>query len=288
MVTALFIIIVFIFGLVLGSFFNVCIYRLPRADISIIKPPHSFCPNCTKPIKWFDNIPLVSFILLKGHCRYCREPISLRYPLVELLTAALFAYSFYHLIVKSEQVTALVIATFLVTIYLVSVLVIITFIDFEFRIIPDEITIPGIIIGLIVSTIFPLLQPPLRFIDGNHIPLIGLVSALVGMVAGGGVVYLVGVVGKLVFRKEAMGFGDVKLLMMVGAFLGWESVIYIFFLACFIGALAGITSWIITREHYIAFGPYLSLAAIIVIFFKPYLVIFTTQTYPDFIRSLFL
>jgi leader peptidase (prepilin peptidase)/N-methyltransferase len=278
--------IVFIFGLLFGSFLNVCIYRLPRQGSIIF--PASHCPNCKHNIRWFDNIPLLSFLALGGKCRYCKTPINFRYPLVELLTGLLFLYAFIFHIGHLDSLGKESIINFIISVYLISTLIIITFIDFEFQIIPDEISISGIFIALILSGIFPHLLEPVPLAK-NMSPVLGSVlSALVGAVTGGGIIYLVGVLGKLVFRKEAMGFGDVKLMAMLGGILGWEAIIYVFFIGCFLGAIVGGISWFITRKHYLPFGPYLALGVLVMRFFAPSVVNFAMETYPRFIRNLFL
>lgn len=272
--------IIFILGLVIGSFLNVCIYRLPRLGKSPLRG-FSRCPRCHTPIKWYDNIPLLSYLLLKGRCRTCQSSISIRYPLVEILTALLFVWAAYQVTkCDSQQLIRLSI-----NLFLLSALIISTFVDLEFRIIPNEITIPGIVIAPIVSFIFPILHEPLSFLPtclwqaGSHID--GLVASLAGMIMGGGIVYLVGVFGKLIFRKEAMGLGDVKLMCFLGGFLGYESIVFVFLLACILGSLAGIFSWLITKDHYIAFGPYLALSAVAMLFFKKSITHFTYVTYPE-------
>lgn len=289
----LYLVIVFLVGLIIGSFLNVCIYRIPKAGMSVVTP-RSHCPKCGQTIRWFDNIPLLSYLLLKGKCRYCRTPISWRYPLVELLTALCFTYAFtYHFpnpylpagqagLANMESIIP-----FIVSIYLISTLIIISFIDFDLRIIPDELSISGIVIALILSIIFPnLLESAVLFGHKGSI-IASVISCIAGIIAGGGIIYLVGVLGKLVFRKEAMGFGDVKLMAMLGGFLGWEAIIYVFFIGCFFGAIVGIISWLITREHYLPFGPYLALGALLMRFFHPQITYFVAKTYPEFIRNLF-
>jgi leader peptidase (prepilin peptidase)/N-methyltransferase len=277
--------VVFIFGAVFGSFLNVCIYRLPRSGMSIIKPS-SRCPKCERPIRWFDNIPLLSYLLLLGRCRHCKNPISLRYPLVELLTALLFTFAFAHHFSGTDPITRNTIVGFAISIYLIAALIVITFIDFEFRIIPDEISLSGIVIALIVSLAFPSIISPLWFFNSESTFVTAFVPSLFVVVTGGLLIYLVGVFGKIIFRKEAMGFGDVKLMAMLGGFMGWEAVLYVFFLGCLFGAVVGIISWMVTKDHYLAFGPYLALGALVMIFFGPEIKIFTTQTYPEFIRNL--
>ena len=287
---------VFLFGIIIGSFLNVCIYRLPRAGMSILKPG-SFCPGCKTPIRWYQNIPLFSFLALRGKCAKCSVRIPLRYPLVELLTGALFVLSAYWYLPDLAVIRAGLspfdnlmdgerMVRFAVTIYLISILIVATFIDIEFRIIPDELTISGVILALLVSAFFPFLHKAIFPSLPSFVS--GLIGALAGIIVGGGVIYLVGIFGKLVFRKEAMGFGDVKLMAFLGGFLGWESTLYIFLAACFIGSIIGIILYFVTKDHYIAFGPYIALAALVVMFFKPQIVDMMFRQYPEFIRGVFL
>ena len=239
---------IFVLGLTVGSFLNVCIYRLPR-EKSIIKP-RSHCPNCNKLIRWFDNIPLLSFIALSGKCRYCKAKISFQYFIVELLTGLLFLL-FYNNFGF----------TFFSLIYIIFVcgLIIATFVDFNFRIIPDEINMGGIILGLIVSFIYPYLHN-----SSSH--LIGLYRSFLGIVIGGGIIWITGIIGDFIFKKETMGGGDVKLLAMIGAFLGWKLAVLTFFISPIFGAVVGIIIKLKTKSSLIAYGPYLSLSSIIALF----------------------
>jgi leader peptidase (prepilin peptidase)/N-methyltransferase len=161
-------------------------------------------------------------------------------------------------------------------------LIVASFIDIEFRVIPDEITISGIILSPIVSVVFSFIHQPL--IVGLSGYLNGLLSSVVGIIVGGAVIYLVGVIGKLIFRKESMGFGDVKLMALLGGFLGWESTLYIFLIACFAGSIIGVILYFVTKDHYIAFGPYIALGALIVLFYKSQITDLIFQKYPEFIR----
>ncbi|MDI6733547.1 MAG: prepilin peptidase [Planctomycetota bacterium] len=286
---------IFLFGLIIGSFLNVCIYRLPRDGMSILNPS-SFCPECKCPVRWYHNIPLFSFIFLGGKCSSCSKRISLRYPLVELLTALLFVLSAYWYLYPFNHFSGAnlnKVVWFVVSLYLISSLIIATFIDIEFRIIPDEITIAGTCLSLVVSALFPfihtatILSLPDWFTGAGLQGFVqGLTSALCGILAGGGIIFLVGFIGELIFRKPAMGFGDVKLMAFLGGFLGPESILYIFLIGCVFGSVIGIILYLMTREHYIAFGPYLALAALIVMFFKPQVVHLVFTAYPNFIRGL--
>lgn len=242
--------IIFVFGLTVGSFLNVCIYRMPREE-SIIKP-RSHCPQCKKLIRWYDNIPLVSYIILGGKCRYCNKRISFQYFIVELLTGTLFVLFYNNF---GLTVTSIIYAVF------VCGLIVATFVDFNFRIIPDEINIGGIILGLIVSFIYPYLHS-----TNNH--LLGLYRAFLGIIVGGGIIWITGVIGDFIFKKETMGGGDVKLLAMIGAFLGWKIAILTFFIAPVLGAVVGIIIKLKTKSSLIAYGPYLSIASIIALFWN--------------------
>ena len=235
-------------GLIVGSFMNVCIYRMPRQQ-SIIKP-HSQCPHCKKLIAWYDNIPLLSYIFLGARCRHCKERISLQYFIVELLSGILFVL-FYRYFGLSWL--------FLIYIIFVSGLIIATFVDFNFRIIPDEISIGGVILGLIISAIYPQMHN-----TNSHLQ--GLFQAFLGVLIGGGIIWITGIIGDFIFRKETMGGGDVKLLAMVGAFLGWKMAILSFFIAPLFGSVVGIIIKLKTKSSLIAYGPYLSLASIVTLF----------------------
>jgi leader peptidase (prepilin peptidase)/N-methyltransferase len=234
------VILIFILGLIVGSFSNVCIYRIPKNE-SIIYPA-SHCPKCRSKIKPVDNIPLLSYILLKGRCRNCKSKISIQYPIVELLTGLtyLIIYLTYGLSIQS-----------LIYIILSSALIIIAFIDLNEQIVPDVISLPGIVIGFILSF---------------FVPYISFVNSALGVFVGGGIILIIGTVGSVIFKKEAMGGGDVKLAAMIGAFLGWRYITISLFLGFFLGALAGIfliMSKIKSREDAVPFGPFIVLGSFI-------------------------
>jgi leader peptidase (prepilin peptidase) / N-methyltransferase len=255
-------------GLVVGSFLNVCIFRLPRNCMSIVKP-RSRCPKCLNWIAWYDNLPVVSWAVLGGKCRHCKNPISIRYTLVELLTGLLFLYSGHRALTAVSAPGWQQGVQFAVEAWFLSALIVSTFIDLEFRILPDEITLSGVVIGLAASTAFPFLQPAVPTTIGEK-HLAALAASALGAVVGGGSIYLVGVLGKLVFRKEAMGFGDVKYMAMVGAVLGWRGVLFTFMIACLFGSIYGIGKLVVTRRMgYVPFGPFLSLGALTMLFFTP-------------------
>ena len=239
---------IFILGSLIGSFLNVCIYRLPRGE-SVVFPP-SHCVHCNNKIRWFDNIPFLSFLILRGRCRFCARPISFRYFIVEFLTAALLVAFYMGFGISAK---------FFLFFLLGAALTVSTFIDFEHQLIPDIITIPGIFIGMSAGFLFP-------YILGVARPLAGLLNSFAGVLTGAGSIYVMGVLGKLAFKKEAMGGGDVKLMAMIGAFVGWKLVLLVFFLAPFFGSAVGIITKIKDKKDIIPYGPYISLAAIVVIF----------------------
>lgn len=234
---------IFIFGIIIGSFLNVCIYRIPR-DESIVFPG-SRCTSCKKPIPWYDNIPLLSYLMLRGRCRVCHEKISFRYFAVELVSALCLLILFINFNFN-----------YLFWIYslLTFSLIVVTFIDLEFQIIPDRISLVGIFLGIILSVIFPGLQNAFTWKKA-------FLNSVTGVLTGGGLIYLTGILGQIVFKKESMGGGDVKLMAMLGAFLGWKMAILIFFLAPFFGAPIGIYMKFVTKEDIIPYGPYISLAS---------------------------
>ena len=234
------IILIFVLGLIVGSFSNVCIYRVPRNESVIY--PGSHCPKCHSNISPIDNIPLLSYILLKGRCRNCRSKISIQYPVVEFLTGLIYLiiYLIYGLSIQS-----------LVYLILSSALIIIAFIDLNEQIVPDVISLPGIGVGLILSF---------------FVPYISFINSALGVVVGGGIILIIALVGSMIFKKEAMGGGDVKLAAMIGAFLGWRYAIISLFLGFFLGALTGIIlimAKIKKREDAIPFGPFIALGSII-------------------------
>ena len=243
----------FILGTCLGSFANVCIYRLPKGR-SIIWPP-SFCPKCNHKIFWYDNLPLISFLLLKGKCRFCQKKIASRYFIVEFLTGALTLSLFLRFGISLK---------FLIYLIFVLSLIIVSFIDIENFLIPDCIVYSGIALGLCLSFFYPELH--LSFSR-----LVALKSGFLGVLFGGGSLFIIGYLGGLIFKKEAMGGGDVKLLSMVGAFLGYKSVFLTIFFSSLIGSMISLVLIFLKikkRTDYIPYGPYLALAAVISLFWK--------------------
>ncbi|MGD0169491.1 MAG: prepilin peptidase [Smithella sp.] len=233
----------FVFGAAIGSFLNVCIFRLP-AKTSIIKPD-SRCPHCLHPLRFYDNIPLISFIFLRGKCRDCGGIISWRYPLVELITALLA------LLLFLKFGPTLIFFTFFI---FTAVLIVITFIDLDHQIIPHILTLPGI---------------PLFFLAAIFVVGLPWREALIGLLIGGGFLWAVAEAYAYIRKDEGMGGGDVKLLAMIGGFLGWKSLLFILLVSSFTGAVVGITAMIIKGKdlkYAVPFGPFLSAAAIAYIF----------------------
>lgn len=247
---------IFILGSMIGSFLNVCIVRLPL-ERSIVFPG-SHCVACRTPIAWYDNIPLISWLVLGGRCRACREKISFRYWLVEFLTGSIFIVFYHYYGLQPILLPYLV---------MVSCFIVATFVDFEHRIIPDEVTIGGMIAGVVLSLIIPQLH-------GTKSPFLGLGFSLLGVLVGGGSIYLMGVIGDFVFKKETMGGGDVKLMGMVGAFMGWKLALLTFFLAPFFGAGFGIVEKIRTKDSTIAYGPFLIMGALTSLFWGEKIIVF--------------
>tara|TARA_B100000809_G_scaffold238952_1_gene260120 strand:- start:1188 stop:2288 length:1101 start_codon:yes stop_codon:yes gene_type:complete len=331
-----------VFGLCVGSFLNVCIYRLPREELSIAKPRRSFCPSCKAQISWSDNIPVLSWLLLRGRCRGCKSAISIRYPLVEILTGILCGLVVwrFHLELGGGLASCL----FLLVLF--CGLLVAAFIDAELRILPDELTVggmhllppamlvfqdlrwaprvgaprellswisaslpswevsPGAVVailcvvvlfffvaGCLVYRLYRTWRLPgeangffsvslagllsglaaglvaaVCLLPGfqESVPAYNLASSLLGMLTGSCLVFIIGVVGTLVFRKPAMGFGDVKLMGLLGALTGCWGAVSGFFLACILGSIVGIPMRLISGDRHLAFGPFLIIAGVFV------------------------
>ncbi len=267
-----------VFGSMLGSFLNVVIHRLPRRE-SIVWPG-SHCPACGTSIPWYLNLPLVSYAVLRGRCAACGARISPRYVLVEALAAAL-AVGVADRFLLAEG--GLAWGPFAAAMTLAAALVPVTFIDLEHRIIPDAITKPGMVAALLLSLLAPDLHQ-LSLLPGLGRTAAALLLSLAGMGVGAGVIWGMGGLGKMVFRKEAMGLGDVKFMGMVGGFTGPVGVLLVLLVACVAGALAGITYRLLTGKSYIPFGPFLSLGTLAVLFFRPEIIRFLTVTYPSWMH----
>lgn len=228
-----------LFGLITGSFLNVVIYRLPRGR-SVVWPA-SACGSCGRELRWFENVPVVSWVVLGAKCARCKAPISMQYPLVEATTAALFV-----LVTWLTPVGPLLAARLL----FVCGLVVLFGIDLEHQILPNSITLPGVAVGLI----FSLAGPP------------GLKDALLGVLLGGGVLYAIAAGYYLWRREEGLGMGDVKMLAMIGAFLGWQSVLLTLVLASFSGAVIGVAMMAAQRgtmKYALPFGTFLAIGALV-------------------------
>ncbi|MEE4600581.1 MAG: prepilin peptidase [Desulfobacteraceae bacterium] len=235
---------IFIFGLCIGSFLNVCIYRLP-ASKSIVHP-RSMCSNCGTLIAAYDNIPVLSYLWLKGRCRHCQIKISIRYPIVELLGGLLALGTFLKFGLTLEA---------LIYYLFCAALLIVTFIDIDHRIIPNVITLPGI---------------PICFAASFALPTITCKEALLGILIGGGSLFLVAWIYSLITKKEGMGGGDIKLLAMMGAIVGWQGVLFTIFVASLVGTLAGLAAMLQSRKGMklaVPFGPFLSIGSITYAFF---------------------
>ncbi len=245
--------VVFIFGALIGSFLNVCIGRIPN-DESIMKPP-SHCPKCTTRIAFYDNLPLLSFIILRGRCRSCSERISPRYFVVELMMG-LFALALLHWFGLSFS--------FAVGFVFVAALIVISTIDLDVRIVPDVISLPGIVLGLVFSVVG-------YFFFGNESSIVpSPLSSLIGIVTGGGFLLATAWVYEKFTGVEGMGGGDIKLLAMIGAFLGWPAIPVTLFIASLLGSVVGIACMVLTgagRRLALPFAPFLCSGALLYLFF---------------------
>jgi len=239
--------IAFIFGIVIGSFLNVAILRIPKPDQSVVYPA-SHCPQCQTPLKWYDNIPLLSFIILRRKCRYCQCPISWQYPLIELamgLFSAALVYSF-----RFPW-------PFIGFFFFTAALLVIIVIDFKHQLIPDIISLPGIILGFV----FSFLNPALSWSDSG-----------LGILFGGGILFLIAYGYYFLTKRVGMGGGDIKLLAMIGAFLGYQSLPFVIFSSSLLGSVAGVGAMLKQKkggQTVIPYGPFLAGGALIYLFFEP-------------------
>lgn len=232
-------------GLAIGSFLNVVIYRVPLQKKFMLE--RSLCPHCEKQLKWYHNIPLLSFVFLRGKCAFCHEKISWRYPLVEVLNAVIFLYFYYQFGLSLEFVIYAVLGSSLLAIF---------FIDLDHQVIPDVITIPVMLIGLGCS-----------MLPGG----IGIKASALGLLVGGGALYFVAILGDWLFKKESMGGGDIKMAAMLGAFVGWQKVLLIFIASALIGLFTSVILMLFSsklRENRVVpFGPFLALAAAVAVIY---------------------
>lgn len=242
---------IFFLGLSIGSFLNVVIYRMPR-QVSIVYPP-STCPQCKNQIKWYDNIPIISYIILKGKCRYCKTPISVRYPIVEFVTgiSALFTYLKYGFTID-----------FIFIFYFLASMIALSFIDWDFKIIPDEINYMGLLSGLVYAGIksYQLKEST------------PLIDSVIGAVVGAGFLFSIAYFYLKLRKIEGLGMGDVKLLAFVGSYVGWFGALFTIFFGSVLGLVASLyfmkkekNSELMKLE--IPFGPFLALAGVIYLFF---------------------
>jgi len=249
-------------GLVLGSFLNVVILRLP-AGRSVVTP-RSACVGCGTLIRWFDNIPVLSWILLGGKCRACRMPISARYAVVELLTGALFTLAAWALLTRNDgqwREPAAWCRLAVAETYLAA-LVALSFIDLDHRILPDRITRPGMVAGPVLCALLAPGFQPVRLLPDLPVRGAALLLSLSGVLAGWGLIRLVAWAGEKAFRREAMGMGDSKLMGMIGGFLGPLAVPGVLAIASFLGSGIGLVAMAVTRDREIPFGPFLAAASV--------------------------
>ena len=245
--------IVFVFGAMVGSFLNVCIVRIPKGE-SVVHPP-SRCPKCKAVIRFYDNIPLISYVFLRGLCRSCGERISPRYFVVELLMAAIAAALFYQFGLG---------LAFFVGFVFVAALIVISFIDLDVRIVPDVISLPGIVVGFLFSVLgHYLISDPFELVPS---PL----SSIIGLLVGGGFLWALAWVYEAFTGVEGMGGGDIKLLAMIGTFLGWPSIPVTLFFSSLGGSVIGLSAMAIKgvgRKYALPFAPFLCLGALLYLFF---------------------
>jgi len=267
-----------IFGLVIGSFLNVCIYRIsenyhqsedseksekkqkPKEKLSIMYPNRSFCPKCKHQLGALDNIPVFSYIFLRGKCRYCGNPISPRYVIVELLTAGTFAFILYRGLSQYDNIREITLYV-MRSCFFACFLIVITFIDLQEQIIPNKVVYPGIAIGLALSAYLTAMGNGQSFMQQE------IVKSLIGGIAGAALILVIAIFGTLVFRKEAMGMGDVRLMAMVGVYLGlFPHIPLTLIIGAILGSIVGIILMALRgkkMDSMIPFGPFLSLGAMI-------------------------
>ncbi len=281
----------FAFGAIVGSFANVCIYRIPRkrenqAELGLkdeeilpeghsVAKPRSFCPSCRAGIAWYDNVPLLSYAFLNGRCRACKASIPFRYPFVEFLTGTLFALCAWRFLPDLPRT--------LVAMGVSVALVIITFIDLDFRIIPDGLSLGGTAVAVLLSGLMPALHlrawPILAPEASSRTE--ALTASLAGAVVGAGSIYAMHALGMLYLRvkarlkgtawdptQEVVGGGDLKFMAAVGGLMGWQAAVLVFFIAPVFGATAGLVRMLVSRDPYIAYGPFLALAAFLVMLWR--------------------
>ena len=265
-----------ILGAIMGSFLNAFIYRWPLR-ISMWKRKRSFCPACKHDLAWYDNIPILSYLMLLGRCRYCKARIHPRYLIVEVLTAGLFLLVFYQEAVLNYGTLSSWHAPYFsypkiaLHLALVAALVGIAFVDCLVTRIPNEITIPGVIIAPIVSVIWPELHAEMFRITGM-LRLDALLNSLAGILISGGLLWLLGLVGEAMLKKPAMGFGDVKMMALVGGLLGFPTALLAIAFSAVLGAVVGAINLLVTGSHRIPFGPFLAIGTTFTMLWGPQMV----------------
>jgi len=233
----LFIVIAALFGAVIGSFLNVCILRWgAEPKESVIRPP-SHCPRCGIGLRWYDNIPIVSWLVLRGRCRGCRAPISIQYPIIELATALIWGFMVWRYGASLEALRGAAFATVLLGIAMT---------DARAYIIPDEFSLGGLALGILFA-----------LAAGKQ----ALGVALLGAAVGFGMLWLIAIAGEWMFKQEAMGGGDIKMMAMVGAFLGWQGTLLTVFLGALIGSIIFVPLSLIGRKQLVPFGIFLAIGA---------------------------
>lgn len=257
----------FILGSVVGSFLNVCIYRLPREE-SIVYPP-SRCTSCGSGIRFYHNIPILGYLILKGRCADCGQAISPRYPVVEFISGVALSGTFFRFGFSLD--------TLFYTI-LIYMLIVITLIDLKHMIIPNVITVPGAVIGLLYNALMTDWEKSRDLLGAfsfslenffgvlNEVPFL---DSVFGLIIGGGLLFLVAFLYVIIRKTEGMGMGDVKLLAMIGAFLGWKGVVFVMLVSSLLGTLTGLAIILYKKgdlKYALPFGPFLSIAAVIYIF----------------------
>jgi leader peptidase (prepilin peptidase)/N-methyltransferase len=248
-------------GLLIGSFLNVCVFRLPR-DLSVVRP-RSFCPGCEKTIAWYDNIPILSYILLRGRCRHCGERIALRYPVVELATAAAFGVCVAAFGLSLQALKYSLFSAILITLIAS---------DLEERILPDEFTLGGMLAGLVLAAIVPLNLLYAHMLPQSLGPRgLSVGEAVLGAAFSSGSIWLVGALYRKIRHREGLGLGDVKMIAMIGAFLGLNWALFTIIAASLFGAVAGLIYIFVTGKdastYELPFGSFLGLAALAVAMF---------------------
>jgi leader peptidase (prepilin peptidase) / N-methyltransferase len=261
----IFAVLAFLFGLLIGSFLNVCIHRMPR-DLSVVRP-RSRCPHCEHPIAWYDNVPLVSYALLGGRCRHCRGAIAVRYPLVELLTGAVFFYIVWRFGADWAALRMCVFSALMIGLLVT---------DLEERILPDEMTLGGVLAGLVFAWFVPvddfLARALLSLFNLHPGPQMSSVAeSLAGALLPAGFLWTAGFLYLRIRHKEGLGFGDVKMVATIGAFLGLRGALLVLIAGSVAGSVVGLLFILVTRKdaasYELPFGTFLGAAAIAVVLF---------------------